>query len=74
MHLASWLVSDALRDGRLVSLFPQNDGSKEKGASAIYAARLPGRSDVIRVRLFLEHVLAHIGGSPYWDRDSHSPT
>ncbi|MGF6371623.1 DNA-binding transcriptional LysR family regulator [Paraburkholderia sp. RAU6.4a] len=68
VHLASWLVGDCLRDGRLVSLFPENDGSPGKGASAIHAVRLPGRSNVTRARLFVEHVREHIGDPPYWDR------
>jgi DNA-binding transcriptional LysR family regulator len=68
VHLASWLVGDSLRDGRLVSLFPEDDGSADKGASAIHAVRLPGRSNVTRARLFLEHVREHIGDPPYWDR------
>jgi DNA-binding transcriptional LysR family regulator len=68
VHLASWLVADAVNDGRLVSLFPQNDGSEAKDAPAIYAVRLPGRSDTVRARLFLDHLRAHIGDSPYWDR------
>ena len=68
VHLASWLIGDCVRDGTLVSLFPEDDGSKEKGASAIYAVRLPGRSNVVRGRLFLDHMREHIGNPPYWDR------
>ncbi|RAS25895.1 LysR family transcriptional regulator [Paraburkholderia bryophila] len=68
VHLASWLVGDHLRDGRLVQLFPSEDGTAVKGAPAIYAARLPGRSHAARARLFLDHVRAHIGAPPYWDR------
>ena len=70
VHLASWLVGDHVRDGRLVSLFPPSDNSSANGASAIYAVRLPGRSHVTRARLFLKHVGEHIGDPPYWDLDT----
>ncbi|GAB7538286.1 LysR family transcriptional regulator [Burkholderia sp. 3C] len=72
VHLASWLVNDALRDGKLVSLFPLDDGRKVSDAPAIYAVRLPGRSHATRARLFVEHIGAHIGDPPYWDRSSQS--
>lgn len=68
VHLASWLVGDCVRDGRLVLLFPSEYGGTAKGASAIHAVRLPGRSHVTRARLFLEHIRTHIGDPPYWDR------
>lgn len=68
VHLASWLVGDALRAGRLVPVFTFDDGNAVKNAPAIYAVRLPGRSHVTRARLFLEHIRGHIGDPPYWDR------
>jgi hypothetical protein len=40
---------------------------RSRGAPAIYAVRLPGRSHAARARLFLDHVRAHIGAPPYWD-------
>jgi DNA-binding transcriptional LysR family regulator len=67
VHLASWLVSDLVREGKLVSLFPPTEDKGVKDAIAIYAVRLPGRSHVVRARLFLEHILEHIGTGPYWD-------
>jgi len=67
VYLASWLVGDPLRDGRLVSLFPATVNSAEKDAPPLYAARLSGRSHVVRARLFLEHIRQHIGNPPYWD-------
>lgn len=68
VHLASWLVGDQVRAGRLVQLFPSEDGSAVKDAPAIYAVRLPGRSHAARARLVLDHVRAHVGDPPYWDR------
>jgi DNA-binding transcriptional LysR family regulator len=67
VHLASWLVSDLVQDGKLVSLFPPTEDKGGKDAIAIYAVRLPGRSHVVRARLFLKHILEHIGTGPYWD-------
>jgi DNA-binding transcriptional LysR family regulator len=68
VHLGSWLVGDPLREGKLVSLFPSHDGTVLKDAPAIHAVRLAGRSHITRTRLFLEHIRAHIGDPPYWDR------
>lgn len=67
VHLATWLVGERLRRGELVSLFPSDDGSAAKDAPAIHAVRLPGRSNVRKARLFLEHMRDHIGDPPYWE-------
>ncbi|EYC49776.1 transcriptional regulator [Hylemonella gracilis str. Niagara R] len=76
VHLASWLVCDALRDGRLVSLFPDSSPAaassglspNSKGGNAeIHAVRLPGRSHTAKAQLFIAHLKEHIGNPPYWD-------
>ena len=72
VHLASWLVCDALRDGRLVSLFPSEaQAAASPGApvsAGIHAVRLPGRSHTAKAQLFIAHLKQHIGDLPYWDR------
>jgi DNA-binding transcriptional LysR family regulator len=71
VHLASWLVGDALRDGRLVALFPDAPPSaRQRDAPAIHAVRMPGRSHEAKARLFIEHLREHFGTPPYWDRDA----
>lgn len=77
VHLASWLVGEAVRDGRLVSLFPQPASTTtaaarqlSSGGSDIHAVRLPGRSHTAKAQLFIAHLRQHIGEPPYWDRAS----
>lgn len=68
VHLASWLVCDALREGKLVSLFPVSaDHRPAAGVSEIHAVRLPGRSHTAKAQLFIAHLRDHIGSPPYWD-------
>jgi DNA-binding transcriptional LysR family regulator len=73
VHLASWLVGDRLRDGSLVSLFPDLPDLPQPPASrdraAIHAVRMPGRSHEAKARLFIDHLKTHFGSPPYWDRD-----
>ena len=66
VHLASWLVGDALRDGRLVALFPDTPAARGAGP-AIHAVRMPGRSHEAKARLFIDHLRACFGNPPYWD-------
>lgn len=66
-HLASWLVSDAIRDRQLVPLFP-DEGPGMKTPPAIHAVRLPGRSDTAKSRLFIQHLRDTFGEVPAWDR------
>lgn len=72
VHLGSWLVSEALRDGRLVSLFPQDAATPTRerpdSGAEIHAVRLPGRSHTAKAHLFIAHIKQHIGDLPYWDR------
>ena len=69
VHLATWMVGDALRAGSLVRLLQSYEESEDGTAGpSIYVVRLPGRSHAQRARLFLNHLLEHVGESPYWDR------
>jgi len=68
VHLASWLVSDAVKAGRLVSLFPEATGAGKKPLPGIHAVRLPGRSHAAKAQLFIAHLRQQFGDVPYWDR------
>jgi DNA-binding transcriptional LysR family regulator len=68
VHLASWLVGDALKDGRLVALFPDAPPPARRDAPGIHAVRMPGRSHEARAKLFIDHLREHFGAPPYWDR------
>ncbi len=67
IHLASWLVSDMLLEGKLISLFAPHISNAEKNASAIHAVRMPGRSHAAKAQLFITHLRDLIGDPPFWD-------
>ena len=67
-HLASWLVSDAIGDGRLVCLFPPSLQAAEAQPGAIHAVRLKGRSQAAKAQLFIAHLKEAFGAPTYWDR------
>jgi len=71
VHLANWLVCDALRDGRLVSVFPRqpetNTSPGLQAAAEIHAVRMPGRSHTAKAQAFIAHLKEHIGEPPYWE-------
>lgn len=67
VHLASWLVSDMLATGRLVSLFPDARGTT-KATPAIHAVRMRGRSHGAKAKLFITHLRKCFGDPPYWER------
>ena len=68
VHLASWLVSDSIASGRLVSLFPADPHDDETRAVAIHAVRLKGRSHATKAQLFIAHLKTAFGSPTYWDR------
>ena len=69
MHIATWVVCDHLRSGELVALFPDEaDAPASPGMPGIHAVRLPGRSHATKARLFIDHLRAEIGETPWWDR------
>jgi DNA-binding transcriptional LysR family regulator len=67
VHLSSWLVCELLVSGHLVNLFPIEKLSATKPATAIHAVRLPGRSHATKAQLFIGHLKAAFGVTPYWD-------
>lgn len=68
VHLASWLVGDMLRAGKLIPLFPEMPPSSKSSGSAIHAVRMPGRSHTAKAQLFISHLKTCFGDPPYWDR------
>jgi DNA-binding transcriptional LysR family regulator len=66
-HLASWVASEDIVAGRLVSLFPDAVTPDAKALPAIHALRMPGRSFEAKARLFIAHLRDVIGETPYWD-------
>jgi DNA-binding transcriptional LysR family regulator len=69
VHLASWLVSDMIATGRLISLFPDARATG-KAMPAINAVRMPGRSHSAKAKLFIAHLRKSFGSPPYWERTS----
>jgi DNA-binding transcriptional LysR family regulator len=67
VHLASWLVYDKIVAGQLVSLFSAPPAPQGPSESALHAVRMPGRSHTTKAQLFIAHLKAHIGNTPYWD-------
>jgi len=65
--LASWIVSEDIVTGRLVSLFPDAQPPDPPSLPAIHAVRMPGRSSEAKARLFIAHLREAIGETPYWD-------
>ncbi len=68
VHLPSWLVSDMLKEGRLVSIFPMDLTKVLKQQGAISAVRLPGRSHEAKAQLFISHLKQEFGNPVYWDQ------
>ncbi len=68
VHLASWMVSDAIVAGELVPLFPLADCAVPGERAAINAVRMPGRSHAAKARLFIAHLRDAFGEPCYWDR------
>lgn len=71
VHLASWLVSDMIVSGQLISLFSDNPtaptSTSTKVVPAIHAVRMPGRSHAAKAQLFIAHLHREFGEPPYWD-------
>jgi DNA-binding transcriptional LysR family regulator len=67
VHLASWLVSDLIRAGKLLALFPEMSAPPKAFRAAIHAVRMPGRSHTAKAQLFIAHLKSCFGDPPYWD-------
>ena len=68
VHLATWLVSDAVASGQLVQLFPDTRHIPSKLQPAIHAVRLPGRSHATKAQLFITHLKSEFGEPAHWDK------
>lgn len=62
---STWDVSAELRDGHLVQVLPEWEGSQRLTLSAVYPSRqfLPAK-----VRLFVDYLSALYGPVPYWEQ------
>jgi len=74
VHLANWLVSDAIVAGQLVPVFPMDalernevPPRREPGEPAIHAVHMPGRSNQAKAQLLVRHLKEYFGSPPYWD-------
>jgi DNA-binding transcriptional LysR family regulator len=74
VHLANWLVSDAIVAGQLVPVFPMirlaQGGERQRrdpSESAVHAVHLPGRSNQAKAQLFVRYLREYFGDPPYWD-------
>ncbi len=72
VHLADWLVNEAIGLGQLVSLFPDMPALVVQ-KPAIHAVRMPGRSNTMKSQLFITHLREVFGSPPYWDRSFRIP-
>lgn len=63
---STWDIGPELRDGRLVQVLSQYEGSRNVVLSAIYASRqfLPAK-----VRVFIDYLADLYGPTPYWEHD-----
>ena len=66
-HMATWLLSGAVRAGKLVVLFPELSASPKASRAAIHAVRMPGRSHTTKAQLFIAHLKNCFGDPPYWE-------
>ena len=74
IHLANWLVSDAIVAGQLVPVFPMEPVQRlatptrrGPGESGIHAVHMPGRSNQVKAQLLIRHLKEYFGDPPYWD-------
>ncbi|MBI1771222.1 MAG: LysR family transcriptional regulator [Burkholderiales bacterium] len=74
VHLASWMVCDAIEAGQLISLFPTANSTNAKIRPGIHAVRMPGRSHAAKAQLFIANLRTTCGEPAYWDRILHEST
>src|SRR5471030_1363435 len=74
VHLASWLVSDAIVAGQLVPIFPlapaqslSRPVARGLMESAIHAVHMPGRSNQAKAQLLIRSLREYFGDPPYWE-------
>ncbi|MFC3227085.1 LysR family transcriptional regulator [Marinibaculum pumilum] len=66
--LPTWLINEALADGRLTRLLPTFEGRFSRQEQGIYGVFRPSPYLTPKVRLFLDHLAACYGRPPYWER------
>ncbi|WP_117194682.1 LysR family transcriptional regulator [Rhizobium terrae] len=64
---STWDIGTELKEGRLVRVLPQYEGSRNVAVSAVYPSRehLPSK-----VRVFIEYLADLYGPVPYWERSA----
>jgi DNA-binding transcriptional LysR family regulator len=65
--LPTWLVSTALREGRLVHVLPEWEARTGRAEPAIWAVYPPKKIVSSKVRAFVDFYSDVIGEPPYWD-------
>ncbi len=61
----TYAVYEELKSGRLLEVLP---GHRSNPDQALYAMYMPHRYMQPKVRVFIDHLFAHFGDVPYWDR------
>jgi DNA-binding transcriptional LysR family regulator len=64
----TWLIGDALRDGRLVSVLENYQVSTSPEPQTISALYPNSRRPSIKVRAVIDFLLEKFGSPPYWER------
>ena len=74
VHLANWLVSEAIVAGQLLPVFPMDPVQRlampprrNPDEPAIHAVHMPGRSNQAKAQLLIRHLKEYFGDPPYWD-------
>jgi DNA-binding transcriptional LysR family regulator len=65
--LPTWLVSAALREGRLAHVLPEWEARTGRAEPAIWAVYPPKKIVSSKVRAFVDFYAGVIGEPPYWD-------
>lgn len=71
--LPTWLVAEALADGRLIRLLPAYTGRFSRREQGIYGVYQRHPHLAPKVRLFLDHLAQSFGKPPYWEREQPEP-
>lgn len=62
---STWDIGNELKEGRLVRVMPEYEGSRNVSVSAVYPSR---RHLPPKVRVFIEYLAELYGSVPYWER------
>jgi len=65
--LPTWLISPALREGRLVHVLPEWEARTGRAEPAIWAVYPPKKIVSSKVRAFVDFYVDVIGEPPYWE-------